>query len=266
MHWLNRMIVAVIGVLLPAGVLAATTVDPDGPGATGGRVGATGFAAEVVVEHQPAGSEIAPAVVTTVVPPPPTSVVPPGPTTSAAAPPTTTTGTPLPAATPGSTHSTLLPGLPLPGRPSLPSLEPPVSSWSSTAGNVSARMRMDPATPVPGQPVRFYLDVVAPEACCAMNLSYGDGVVSPNAPGGCNSPTTRTATLTHTFAAPGNYELRLVATTFPCKTTTVDGQFVPPALHGTSIKACITAGLPLLGQPACTPDNHFGPHTVASGA
>ncbi len=86
---------------------------------------------------------------------------------------------------------------------------------------MSARMRMEPATPLPGQPVHFYVEVMAPTPCCAVNLSYGDGTVAPIPPAGCEFPKARTLTFTHTFAAPGSYQLLLVNSTFPC-----DGKFM----------------------------------------
>jgi len=271
------VLAALIAVLLPAGVLAATTVDSKGP-ALDRRVGAAGFAQGDVVDEVPAPA-VTPTVASTAVAPPPVSSVAPPPVTSVPPPPavtapTTTTPPPrrattattaLPAST-STTTATLLPGLPLPGLPPLPILQPSTNSWSSSGNGVTAHLRMEPAAPMPGQRVQFFLDVEAPEACCAMNLSYGDGVVSPNPPGSCDSPTTREVTLTHTFTSPGDYELFLIATIFPCKGKVVDGVFVPPPLYGVAIKACITVGLRLIGQPTCAPFNHFGPGTVYSAA
>ena len=257
-----RVLVACVAVLLAAGAWSAASIDP-GASRT---IGAAGLAPEGVAA-EPAAPPVDPVVVSTTVTPPPTPPVPPAPATTAPPPRVTTTTTtrarPAPTST---TVATLLPGLPLPGVPPLPILQPPGNAWSSSTNGVTAHLRMEPATPLPGQPVRFYLDVAAPDACCAMNLSYGDGVVSPSPGGGCDSPTTRTVTLTHTFAAPGDYELLLVAMTFPCDAKVVDGVFVPPPLYGTSIKTCITVGLRLIGQPACAPFNHFGPGTVYSAA
>lgn len=257
--WPVRVLVACVAVLLPAGAWSAATIDPR----ASRTVGAAGFVQEGVVEESPAPA-IDRAVASTIVAPPPVPAMAPAPAPAPTAPPprvtTTTTAQARPAAT-TTTVATLLPGL-----PPIPILQPPVNSWSNSTNGVTAHLRMEPASPLPGQPVRFLLDVVAPGACCAMNLSYGDGVVSPNPGGGCDSPTTRTATLTHTFTSPGDYELFLVVITFPCDPKMVDGAFVPPPLYATSIKTCITVGLRLIGQPACAPFNHFGPGTVYSSA
>jgi hypothetical protein len=253
------VLAALIAVLVPAGGLAATVVDPgSGPDR---RVSATGIAREALAEDPPAGApavQVEAAVTTTA----PATTIPPAPTSTVARRSTATTPPPVPG--PTTTLATLLPGLPLPPispiLPIPPILQPPASSWSSSSNGVTARMRMEPAAPVPGQPVRFHVEVVTQGACCAMTLSYGDGFAAPNA-GSCDSPKRRTETMTHTFAAPGDYELLFVASTFPCNGSVVDGQRIEPTIDGTGITACIGVGR-LLGPPTCTPYNHFGPGTV----
>lgn len=250
--WVGAVL-AMIAVLLPAGVLAATTVETPVPDPAR-RVGAAALAQESLAEDDAVG----PAFVTTTAAP-----LPPAPTSTVGAPSAPTTTKPRPAVTP-TTTTTLLSGVPAPGLAPVPNPNPPTSSWTNTTGDVTARMRMEPATPVPGRPVHFYVEVMAPSACCAVNLSYGDGTMAPIPPAGCEFPRARTFTFTHTFAAPGSYELLLVNSTQPCDPKVVDGRFIEAPIYGSSIQTCIGVGLASPSRPACEPFLHFGPGTAVS--
>lgn len=257
-RWAERTLIGCVAMLLCAGAWSATTV-VDADRST--VLAAGGFTAEGIAEEPSTTSTTVPAATSTTMT---TGVPAPAPTTTAVTRRPSAPTTQPPATTPARTPLTLVPGLPLPTLPD-PILEPPVNRWSSAGQDITARLRMEPAAPLPGQPVRFYVDVVTPQPCCAMVLSYGDGTVSPNSTGGCESPTTRTATLTHTFTVPGDYELRLAAATYPCQpSAVVDGRPSLPVIYGTSITACITVGLRLVGRPDCQPYNHFGPDSVVS--
>ena len=247
------MLLAMIAVLLPAGVLAATTVaspvpDPDR------RVGAAALTQEGLAGDDAADR----AFVTTTV-----ARRPPAPTTTIGEPGAPATTRLKPAVAP-TTSTTLVPGVPRPGPAPILDPNPPTSSWTNTTGDVNARIRMEPATPLPGQPVRFHVEVSAPSACCAVNLSYGDGTMAPIPPAGCEFPRSRTFTFTHAFAAAGSYELLLVNSTFPCDGKIVDGRFIEPPIYGSSIQTCIGVGLPAASRPACEPFLHFGPGTAVS--
>lgn len=250
----NRVLVSMIAVLLPAGGVAAATVDPGGPGPAGGRIGATGFAQEAVAE----GGVAAPVTATTSTTAPPATVSPrPLPLPSTTVPRSTAT-TVRPAST---TPPTLLPLLPGVGPTTTVAPVSQPTNWSRSANGVTVRMRMEPAAPVAGRPVRFLVDdVSAPDGCCIVHMSFGDGTATPLTSGGCESPNTRTGMVTtHTFAAPGAYEVHLIVATFPCPPpTVVGGQIAPPPITGTDIRACIAVG-PGTVPSRCAPVEHFGP-------
>ncbi len=239
-----------IAVLLLAGVLAAVTVESPVPDPDR-RVGTVAVAQESLLDDDAVG----PAIVTSTRAP-----VPPAPTTTIGTPSAPMTTKPKAAVAPAST-TTLLSGV---ARVPVPNPNPPTSTWRNTSGDVTAHMRMEPATPLPGQPVHFYVDVMAPTACCAVNLSYGDGTMAPIPPAGCEFPRARTLTFTHTFASPGNYELLLVNSTFPCDGRVVDGRLIQPPIYGSSIQTCIGVGLADPSRPACEPFRHFAGNTAVS--
>lgn len=251
------ILAALIAVLLPAGVLAATTVST---GSAGGarQVGAAGFLQEGIPDAPSRSRSPAPAVVTTTAPAPRAVGAPAVPTTSptrsggpaaASTPTTATTVRPAPTTSP---TFTIPPGLP----PIPTSTIPGGSSWSNQAGEVSARMRMAPAMPVAGQPVTFSVDVTAQDPCCVVVLRFGDSPTYHEFGGGnCNNPPSLTGlSITHTFAAPGAYEAVLTTATFPCQVTTSvpGGPPVFPAIHGVGIHACIVVGPGDAGAGGCT--------------
>lgn len=249
------VLAALIALVLPAGVLAATTVG--GGGASGDRrVSAAGFAQEGVAAGQPP----APRPVVT------TATTAPAPTTTAAKPvrvsitgPTSTTATTVrPQATTGPTL-TVPPGL----GPTIPSTTVPGgSSWSNTAGGMSVRMHMVPASPVAGRPVTFYVDdLIAQDPCCAAALMFGDSPTFYNLSGGsnvggggCESPTSLTGlSVSHTYTAPGAYEAVLATATFPCwpSTGAPPGASLPPPIHGVGLHVCVVVGPGNAGAGGC---------------
>lgn len=247
------VLAALIALLLPAGVLAATTVTPGQAGA-GRQVSAAGFLQDGIPGAPSPSRSTEPTLVTTTAPAPTTVVAPSTPTTSrapAAASTSTTTTTARPAPTTTPTF-TLPPGL-FPPTPT-PTI-PGGSSWSNRAGEVSARLRMVPATPVAGQPVTFSVDVTAQDPCCVVTLQFGDSPASQDFGGGnCQNPSSITGlAVTHTYAAPGAYEAVLATATFPCHVTTSvpGGPPVLPAIHGVGLHACIVVGPGDAGASGC---------------
>ena len=244
-----RVLVALIALLLPAGAFAATTIGGRPPGREEGRVGAAGFRGELLAEDQPG---VAPTVaVTSTVAPAPTVTVP---ITSAPAPaPTTTT---LPRRTGTTTPTTVamfptplgFPPLPMPTFPRSPS----ASAWSKTADGMTARMHIEPAAPVAGQPVTFVIDeVTAPVHCCVIHLGPDVGMTVPlpgaNGPNPeaeiCGSPSVTRSGLsyTHTYAEPGVYGVFLIAISQSCQLPA--GSAGPaPKSGGVDIFGCITVG------------------------
>ncbi|MDP1806013.1 MAG: hypothetical protein Q8K72_12650, partial [Acidimicrobiales bacterium] len=106
-----------------------------------------------------------------------------------------------------------------------------------------------------GQPVTFVVDeLVTQDPCCAVALGFGDSPTSYNLTGGgsCQqSPTSLTnLSMTHIYAAPGAYEVRLTAATFPCGPIIGD----PPhrAIHGVGLHVCVVVG-PGQAGASCTP-------------
>ena len=237
----ERALVAGVALLLTAGVLSATTLDP-GPATTvaaDGRVVPVGLGHSLLDEPAPAGPLGVPVAPDA---PPPAE---PGPSTTAPSKALTTTPAPPgpPTSPPKSGDTTTL--TPGPSR-SIPAK----SSWEATAEGASARMRIEPAAPTAGQPVRIHLDFSGVNACCYIQLHFGDDSekfalnahwmcegVSPLAPGA------HSTVVTHTYAQPGAYRAYL---------TVLDGDLctlppVPPSegpspLHHVEIHACVAVG------------------------
>ena len=226
-----------LAILLPGGILAATTVDGPTPSSTaGGR-----DAGLSVTEQQPASSTVVTASgpSTTIAVPAPSSTV-----TSRA---TTTTATATPVrrasapATPATT-STLVPGAPMPN--------PAPTTWSVDTNGISLRMRVEFAAPVGGrQQVRFIVDISsAVEGCCLATLQFSDqgpNDVWPVAPGArCTSSSVKPTggVVARDFTNPGVYGVSLVARTCPSRPTLVDGRYVVPPVLTARIDACVRIG------------------------
>jgi hypothetical protein len=256
-----RALIASLAVLLPAGALAAATVD--GGQGRDQQVRATGFSQEGIVAgpiaagQTPAPPAPAPQVVTTTTPAPP---LPPPPPTRI----TSSTVTTAPRATTTTTTTTQPPQtsptwwVP-PGAPPIPyTTIPGGSSWSNRNARASVRMHIEPARPVAGQPVTFHVDyLITQDPCCIVGLMFGESPTFTNLTsggggggGGCDSPTSLSdLSVTHTYAAPGAYEAVLSAATFPCGPIIGD----PPhrAIHGVGLHACIVVGPGDAGAGGC---------------
>lgn len=254
---------ALIAVLLPAGIGAAAIVKP-GPAPVNGPVGAASIGQEAITDTTLATAPTPPApVVTTTTPAPPPVVTLPVTTPPARnATPPTTKPAPAPA-----TVITLPAGITLPPLlPTLPVLElAPAGTWSNSSNGMTVRMKMDPVTPLAGQPVRFTIDITAQGPCCLVRLAYGDGTAHPGFGGGCDSPHSRTGlTATHTFAAAGDYEVALFVSTWPCFAQPPPAGDPPaaPPIDATGVAACIGVGIRLPVRPSCTPTDIFRPGTI----
>jgi hypothetical protein len=252
-----RALIASLAVLLPAGVFAAATVDAGGAG-DHQQVLAAGFEQEGIrAGEAPSPPPEAPVVTTTVPVRPPSSTTtvrsPASTVTTVARATTPTTLWPPGPALPTGTAPPLR--FPPPGAPPIPtSTIPTGSSWSSAGDGVSVRMHIEPAAPMAGQPVTFVVDeLVTQDPCCAVALMFGDSPTFYNLTGGtCQSPTSLTnLSMTHLYAAPGAYEVRLAAATFPCGPIIGD----PPhrAIHGVGLHVCVVVGPGQAGAAGCDP-------------
>ena len=141
----------------------------------------------------------------------------------------------------------------------------PAARWSTTDDGVTASLRIEPANPVPGQTVRYYIDAASAHPCCTIMLGFGDGEEgggfgrhpSGTCPGS-GQPTARTASevATHAYATAGTYTLQLtVLAGDVCGGLGLDpsGHPVMPTFHAASIRnACIAVGAVAAGA-GCSP-------------
>jgi hypothetical protein len=264
------VLVVLVAVLLPAGVLAAGNVAL--PPSADSPVGAAGLGQESVGEEA-----TAPATVHVTAPPPappsPASTSAPGPTTTVTTAPTTRTtvrGTPAPTMPPGAPLPPLPPAPPFTG--GIPNIQP-ATSWSDQRDGVSARMRIEPAAPVAGQPVRFVLDVASADPCCRIMLDFGDGSTgfAHHNGGVCGDPPRlapgpHQVVATHTYAAAGAFKAALIVLSGdPCATTFRPGEPPPPPFTGSvGLTGCIAVGPGPAGQAGCSPFPTFGPDAIVS--
>lgn len=259
------LLVALIAVLLPAGVFAASSAGPQQRDVRSGRVGPAAFAQEALVDDAP----VAAVGVTSSVAPPPTVTVaappaPPAPSSSTTLPRRTSTTVSPTAATfptpPG------LPPLPMPTVPRTPS----ASSWSKSADGITVRIHIEPASPVAGRPVTFVIDqVTAPVHCCVIHFSPEIDVLIPmpgaNGPnpemGICGSPPVTRSGLshTHTFAAPGVYPIFLMVLTSQCQMPAVGGPSSAPEPSMLDLLGCVTVGPASAIRPETIPPRCTGP-------
>ena len=235
-----RVLVVGVAVLLPAAVVAAAAVDPRPATTVGpdGPVGATGLGQASLLDEQAAGTAttavtVAP-VASTTAPAAPSTTQPNG----SSAKPTTTTTTSRANTGPTTTVSRMPAGN-----------IPPASSWQGTGDGASAKMRMEPAVPVAGQPVRFYVEYSGVSDCCYVILDFGDGDrFALNNTWMCQGPSplrpgSHHAVATHTYAKPGAYWADL---------SVLDGNLCvarpehvpgdPMPFHHVEIQACIAVG------------------------
>ncbi|MDQ4069317.1 MAG: PKD domain-containing protein [Actinomycetota bacterium] len=249
------VLAALATVLLVVGVVAAGAIErQDG---SDDRVGAAaGLGASALLDDEATSSTT----VTTVVVAPPAEA---GTSTTTTTPPTTRT-------TLTRTTSPPPPPSPTSGPPptGIPNIAP-ASSWSAERDGVKARLRIEPAAPVAGQAVRFFVDVSSVEPCCTILLDLGDGSGwSQNSNAACGSlaPGAKSATTSHTYASPGAYKATLtVMTGMACQPPLEPGQAPTLApFHSVQLTACIAVGPGSAGQGGCSPFPAFGPDTVVS--
>jgi hypothetical protein len=246
-----RALVASLALLLPAAAWSAATLDSGGSTTIEAdrRAGATGLGHTDLLE-EPA----APAVVVTL-PTLPTTAPAVASTTATTTKATATTKAPTttkPPAT-GGTTPTLPAGAPLPNFPppgSIPSIAP-ASSWHIEHAGMSARMWMEPAAPVAGQPVRFTVEYSSAEPCCTVIADFGDssGGFWINGPRGCDQPSTLTAgthraVTTHTFAKAGVYRGMITVARETCLPSPGASPPPPPMVQpeAASLMTCVAVG------------------------
>jgi hypothetical protein len=236
-------------VLLGGGVLAVTTVDRQTTTvAADGRVAPVGLGDASLVEDEAATVSVAPPVS----PPNTTATTAPSTTasTTSSTRPSTTTTTSAPRT--GAT-TTVSAGTSV--------TTPPASSWRAENEGVSARMRMEPAAPVAGQPVRFFVDFSGELACCQVVLHFGDDTSDfrLNMDGMCQgpsplSPGAHSTVATHTYAKPGAYRVWLQVLdgdicTLPPNPAPGD----PIPLHNLDVRGCISVGPRSGADGGCEP-------------
>ena len=232
--------------LLLAGILSAASVDRTTSNGTtvvaGGRATPAGLNQVSLLGEAPAVT-VAPA--TTLTPPTTRS------TTRSTTPSTTTTTT---TALPAKAATTTVPV-----RPSVPPGNlAPASSWQAKAEGVSVTLRIEPARPVAGQPIRFSIDAWGVDACCDIALAFDDSTqFQVNLPRRCEDPSPLKpgplgAVATHTFAKPGAYRLFLqVMDGDVCKLPAIPPDPVP--LHNIELEPCIAVGPGDAADAGCPP-------------
>jgi hypothetical protein len=260
--WAVRALVGALAVLLPAAGWAAVTVGPE-PAPTG-MAGATGIGgASFLDEELPApapASTLAPATTTSTIRPATSTTKPPAtsttkaPATKPSGPATTTTTVDLPAF--------------MKTMPNPPGYLPAATSWEAKADGVSVRMRIEPTTPVAGQPVRILLDYTGVNACCIVELHFGDGSPQflanhdpPCAAGGTLSPGAHSTVVTHVYDAPRPYRALLkVLDGDLCTLPRSPEQADLNLLHHVELFACIAVGPGTPMTPGCDPLPPYGPY------
>lgn len=244
-----RVLVASVALLLPAGVLSAAVVEP--PASTPAPAGraesaqpaapadttTTSTTAAVVPTASPSST-----VATTATTRRPTNAT----TATTAKAPTATTLTPTRPTRP-----------PIQTIPTTPRVRP-ATFWEANRNGVSARVRIEPASPNAGQPVRFVVDVSSAEDCCLIFVSFGEGTATATnlteVCGGAEplGPGAGTYETTHTYGAPGAYRANFsIEAGGPCP-----GSAPPGGRAGAfdvSIQACFAVGPAPAGQEGCRP-------------
>jgi len=240
-----RILLACVAVLLGAGALAAATLGSDGPSSivAGGRVGAAALNLDgVPTDPPPAPPAPVSAAPTTVAPPSAPVVLPvpvpvPVPTTGPATVPVTRPPTPT------SPPPTFVVPPPVSVVTTVPAPLPP-GTWAADKDGVSVRMRMEPATPAPGETVTFSIVATTTMSCCVVHLDFGDGSAPSSGGSGCDHSISGVPqVVTHVYAGAGGYAARLVVATIPCITTTLPGgQPVLPSIYGPVLYPCVVVG------------------------
>ena len=264
-RWPVRVLVACVAVLLPAGAWAAVTVEPE-PAATvlaGGRAGATSVGdAALLGEERPALPTVT--TVAAVV----TSTTVARTTSSTKAPATSTTKAPVSKAGGTTTTTADLPAF-MKAVPNPPGYLAAASSWEAKADGVSVRMRIEPASPVAGQPVRILLEYTGVNACCIVTFQFGDDSPQflanhdpPCAAGGTLSPGTHSTVVTHTYSTPRPYRTLVKILDGDLCTLPRDPAMADPnLLHHVEMFACIAVGPGTPLTPGCEPLPPYGPYS-----
>jgi hypothetical protein len=164
---------------------------------------------------------------TTTVATPTTTAPPATPTTKPSAAPTTTTRA-RPTTTTTQPGSSLGPAAP--GTVTIP-YQAGRSSWEAVSNGITMRVRIEPAAPRAGEPVKFLLEASAgpDQTCCGVYLLYGDGGSSSWKmewpAGSCDTarPGTVATDYTHTYNKDGRWEFSFQAVTGNCGTGNVYG-------------------------------------------
>jgi hypothetical protein len=123
---------------------------------------------------------------------------------------------------------------------------------------VSALVRIEPASPLAGQPVRFDIDVSSPKACCIILVGFDeDGATASNLAEVCSGaepliPGGDAFETTHTYAAPGAYRasISVIAGDSCPQSAPPGGRAGTPDLI---IDACFAVGPGTAGQGGCLP-------------
>ena len=212
------VLIALVAVLLPAAVLAGTTVDRQAPVRVE-ALGPAGFGmTDIGEEDATVTSSAAPAVSTPATVPPQLPV-----TTTVARRGTTTTSAPSVTRDPTPTLPSTPPSV---GRNTAVTTVPQTSSWSASQNGIGVRMRMEPSAPQAGDPVTFFVELSPVDSCCIGALSFGDETSAPLAfEARCkySQGTVQKVAATHTFATAGAYKVVASAATVPCSVPSAAG-------------------------------------------
>ena len=256
-----RALAVAAGILLCTAVIAAAVEGP-GTGTPDTRVDAASLSQSALPEAGGTTATTATTVAVTTTPAPTTT-----------RPPETTRTTTSRSTT---TAPTLPPGAPLPATTPVTGIPnaPPASSWRGEGPGITVQLRIEPATPVAGQPARFVIDVSTVDPCCTLLLDFGDGSSGWTLNNGrpCEtSPPLKAGPLststTHTYAAAGAYKASLaVFTGDSCANPPLaPGAAPPPPFLGSAhITACIGIGPGTAAQQGCSPFPTFGPDSIIS--
>lgn len=131
--------------------------------------------------------------------------------------PSTSTTVARPVVTTSTTSTTVAPSTST--RPTTTTTTVPVPSrWSGTDRELTVTVRMEPAAPVAGVPVRFVVEASDYPGCCLGAMAFGDesGTEAFNLERGCLQPRSTKAVVTHTYAEPGAYQASVSAVVLPC--------------------------------------------------
>jgi hypothetical protein len=215
----RQVILAVlVAALLSAGVVVAAARTASER--TAGEARAAGLAGATALDDGAAPAAPTSTTPTSVAAPtttraatPTTSVTTPRPSTKAApAPPTTK----APARTAGASAAQrpAYYGPPDPNAVTVP-YQPGQSSWSGTSNGIGVKVRIEPALPKAGEPVRFVLEATAPTpTCCQLHVWFGDGFGWPTGleMRECDSHAlVKRAEVVHTYNAHGRMEIMFSA-------------------------------------------------------